>query len=204
VSRLTRSAAALAAAACVNTLSVGAQLRWGTLGRLAGRRAWRLHVALITPGWLLFLCSLPTVRRDPVLRIRRRRRLGLALIGAAGGLWLAAAKQIGGRRVFNADAFGVVAARRTRSGPYRWLRDPIYDSYAVALAGCALFTGNGGYLLLGLESLIVLNILEAAVEARSLEGSRDVIAVAHGLLGRHWRGQLGNMRGYSGLRIERR
>ena len=169
---LTLSAAALAAAACVNTLSVGAQVRRRTFERLAGRRAWQLHVALITPGWLLFLCSLPAVRRDPALAIRRRRTVGLTMIGAAAGLWLAAVKQIGGARVFNADAFGEVPARRTRSGPYRWLRDPIYDSYAMALAGCALFTGSGGYLVLTLESVIVLNLVEAAVEARSFDGSR--------------------------------
>ncbi|MHB8614230.1 MAG: methyltransferase [Candidatus Dormibacteraceae bacterium] len=169
---LALSAAALAAAACVNTLSVGAQVRWRTLERLAGRRAWQLHVALITPGWLLFLCSLPAVRRDPALQIRRRRTVGLTLIGAAAGLWLAAARQIGGARVFNADAFGAVPARRIRAGPYRWLRNPIYDSYAMALAGGAFLTGSGGYLVLTLESLILLNLVEAAVEAGSLDGSR--------------------------------
>jgi len=167
--RLAVSAAALAAAACVNTLSVGAQLRWRTLERLVGKRAWHLHMALITPAWLLFVCSLPAVRRDPRLGIRHRRTLGLTVVGAAAVLWLAAARQLGGARVLNADAFGAVAASRVVSGPYRLLRNPIYDSYALALVGCGLFTGSGGYFLLSLESMIVLNVIEAAVEARSLE-----------------------------------
>ena len=165
---LALSATALAAAACVNTLSVGGQLRWRTHERLAGNGAWRLHLALITPGWLLFVGSLPAVRRDPCLRIRSRRTLGLTVIGAAAVLWLAAARELGGARVLNADAFGQVAPRRVVSGPYRWRRNPIYDSYALALLGCGLFTGRGGYLLLSLESLIVLNLIEAGVEARSL------------------------------------
>lgn len=126
-------------------------------------------MALITPAWLLFACSLPAVRRDPRLGIRHRRTLGLTVVGAGAVLSLAAARQLGGARVLNADALGAVAARRVVSGPYRWRRNPIYDSYAIALAGCALFTGSGGYLLLSLESMIVLNVIEATVEARSLE-----------------------------------
>ena len=167
--RLALSATALATAACVNTLSVGAQLRWRTLERLVGKRAWLLHVALITPAWLLFVGSLPSVRRDPRLGIRRRRTLGLTVVGASALLWLAAARQLGGARVLNGDAFGAVAARRVASGPYRWRRNPIYDSYAMALVGCGLFTGSGGYFLLSLESIIVLNVIEAAVESRSFE-----------------------------------
>ena len=65
--RLALSAAALAAAACVNTPLVGAQLRRRPLERLVGKPAWLMHMALITPAWLLFVGSLPAVRRDPRL-----------------------------------------------------------------------------------------------------------------------------------------
>ena len=72
----------------------------------------------------------------------------------------------------NGDAFGAVTARRIGSGPYRWLRNPIYDSYALALAGWAFVTGAGGYLVLALESLIVLNLVEAGVESRAISRAR--------------------------------
>ncbi len=161
------SAAALAVAAGVNTLSVASQLRWRFLKRLAGQRAWNLHLALITPAWVLFAASLPRVRDDPRLALRPRRRLGLAVLGLGGCLWLAAAREIGMTRVLNGDAFGVAPPRRLRTGPYRWLADPIYDSYALSLWGLAMVTGRGAYACLGLESLIVLNLIEARVESRS-------------------------------------
>lgn len=167
MSSLKLSAAALALAAGVNTLSVASQLRWRYLERLAGRRAWSLHLALITPAWTLFAASLPRLGDDPRLALRPRRRLGLAMLGLGGYLWLASAKEIGMTRVLNGDAFGAAPPRRLRTGPYRWLADPIYDSYALALGGLAMVTGRGAYALLGLESLVVLNFIEARVESRS-------------------------------------
>lgn len=166
--RLAASAAALLIAAGLNTASVGAQLRWQTLERFGKRRAWKLHLALITPPWLLFLASLPGIRTDPRLQFAPRRMLGAAAVLAAAALWLAAVREIGTARVLNGDAFGTAPPRRIVSGPYRLLRNPIYDSYALALAGVAMLTGAGGYLALSLESLVVLNVVEAVVEERAL------------------------------------
>ena len=59
--RLALSAAALLVAAGLKSASVGAQLRWQTLERSGKRRAWRLHLALIAPPWLLFLASPPGI-----------------------------------------------------------------------------------------------------------------------------------------------
>ncbi|MGH7903110.1 MAG: methyltransferase [Candidatus Dormibacteraceae bacterium] len=178
--RLRLSGGALLFAAGLNTASVGAQLRWRALERMAGGHAWQVHLALITPPWLLFLATLPGVRAEAALRFRPRRALGTAFVLAAGGLWLASVRQIGGPRVLNGDAFGAVPVQAVASGPYRRLRHPIYDSYALALAGAALVTGGAGYLALSLESLIVLNLVEAAVEERIVRCPRPVIAVTDG------------------------
>ena len=164
---LRASAAALAVAAGINTLSVACQLRWRFQERIARRRAWKLHLALITPGWLFFAAGLPRLSNDPRMAFRLRRRTGLALVGLAGCLWLAAVREIGMKRVLNGDAFGAVPPRQIRSGPYRWLGDPIYDSYALALAGWAMLAGRGAFALLSLESLIALNLVEAKIERHS-------------------------------------
>ena len=97
------------------------------------------------------------------MRFPPRRTFGAAALIAGVSLWLAAVRQLGTARVLNGAVFGAAPPRRIVSGPYRLLRDPIHDSYALALAGVALLIRAGGYLALSLESLVVLNLVEAAV-----------------------------------------
>ena len=97
------------------------------------------------------------------------RPVGVVLVAAAAVLWLAAFVQLGPTRTANGFFFGRGPAERVDGRLFRWVRNPMYDSYALALVGTAFATANGVYLLLALESYVLLNRMEAPVENRPFE-----------------------------------
>jgi len=156
-----------ALAAAVNTASVAQQQRTAWATRRFGRSAWHAHLLLIAPGWLAFLVSLPGLDRAVVWPLPRRvRPAGWALLAASAGLWLAAYRQLGPERIANGYFFGRGASQPVSGGIFRWLRNPMYDSYALAFAGSALVSANAVYLLVAAESVLLLNFVEAKVENR--------------------------------------
>jgi protein-S-isoprenylcysteine O-methyltransferase Ste14 len=168
---LTMSTFALAAGA--NTASVAVEQRWSLLTRWLGRRGWYVHLGIVVPLWALFLALVPGLGRYVSWPISGRLRpLGTVLLGAAALLWLLAYRQLGGARTANGNIFGHGSRARVDGGVFRILRNPMYDSYALALAGLALRRGNSVYLLLAAESFLLLNQVEARVENRLLGESR--------------------------------
>lgn len=156
-----------ALAAGINTASVALQQKTSIFTRRFGPSAWYVHLAVITPGWLAFLFLVAGVSRHfrwalPDLL----RPAGVALVLAAVALWLIAAIQLGPERIANGHFFERGPRTALGTGLFRWLRNPVYDSYALAFVGVGLASANGVYLLLAGESYLLCNLMEARVENR--------------------------------------
>lgn len=165
--RLLLTMGVFALAAGINTASLAREQDTGWLTRRFGRRAWYAHLLLISPAWMAFLFSLTRV--DPKARWSLPgllRPAGWGLVAASAGLWVAAYRQLGPDRTANGYFFGRGPSEPVTGGIYRWLRDPMYDAYALAFAGGGLATANAVYLLLAAQSVLLLNLLEAGVENR--------------------------------------
>ena len=172
---LLTAAALFAIAAGVNTGSVALQQRGQHLTRRFGRAAWPVHLALITPPWALFLLSVAKLNRRARWPLpAMMRSLGVPVLAAAGLLWTAAFKKLGRARMANGYFFGAADSERVSEGVFRWLENPVYDSYALALVGKALLRADARYLVLAAESLLLLNGLEASVENRPFKRSRSM------------------------------
>lgn len=162
---LLSTAALFAIAAGVNTGSVALQQRGQHLTRHFGQAAWPAHLALITPPWALFLLSLSKLDRRARWPLPERMRfLGVPVLAAAVLLWTAAFKKLGPARMANGSFFGAADSERVSEGVFRWLENPVYDGYALALVGQALLRADARYLVLAAESVLLLNGLEARVE----------------------------------------
>ena len=175
--RLALTAAVFALAVAVNTGSVAAQQRGAHLTRRFGRCVWEAHLALIAPAWLAFLALLPRAGRGVCWRLPTwARPVGWAMLAAATALWALAYRRLGFVRMANGDLFGRAAPLRLEDGVFACLRDPMYDSYGLALAGAGLASGNPAYLALAAESVLLLNGLEARVERAALPDAERVQA----------------------------
>lgn len=156
-----------AVAAGINTGSVVLQRRNGFLTRRFGARGWYLHLALITPGWVVFLILLARIGNHVRWPLPSALRpVGVVLLLMSSGTWLWAFAQLGPERVANGYFFGRGPREPVEGGLFRQLRNPMYDSYLVALVGLALFRAKAVYLVLALESYLLLNLMEARVENR--------------------------------------
>lgn len=163
--RLFLALAMFALAAGVNSASVAWQQRTRVFTRRFGRRGWYVHLALIIPPWLGFFLALPGLSRAVRWSLPQRLRpLGWPILGAALTIWLLAYAKLGLARTANASVFERASQEPVTGGIYRWLREPMYDSYALAFVGQALLSANAVYLLLAAESFVLLNLVEARVE----------------------------------------
>lgn len=164
-----------AIAAGVNTGTVALQQRGQHLTRCFGQAAWRVHLALITPPWALFLFSLVKLDRRSRWRLPAQMRpLGTPVLAAAGLLWTLAFKKLGPARMANGYFFGAANSQPVTDGVFHWLENPVYDSYALALVGQALLRADARFLVLAAESVLLLNGLEARVENRPFRRKRSV------------------------------
>lgn len=161
---------AFAAAAGANTVSVMIQQSRQVLTRRFGRRGWYVHLALTAPLWGVFVYLLSGLGRHVIWPLPASLRpAGVALLVVGAALWLAAFVQLGPERTANGFFFGRGPAEPVTSRLFARLRNPMYDSYALAFVGLACTRANGAYLLLALESYLLLNVVEASVENRPFE-----------------------------------
>ena len=156
-----------AVAVAINTGSVALQQRTQYLSRRFGTRAWHVHLGLVTAAWAAFLLTLI----DHGVHVRwtlphALRPAGLAVLAVSAALWLWAFAQLGVKRLANGNFFGRGPSAAVRGGPFRWLRNPMYDSYALAFVGMGLVTNNAAFFVLAAESYLLLNVIEARVENR--------------------------------------
>lgn len=157
-------------AAAVNSGNLWAEHHHRLLSRGFGSHAWHVHLATTTACWYLAVRRIDhlggAARRPPPTS---RRRLGQALTLIASGLWLSGFEQLGPARLANSQFFGHRGSPALRGGTYRLLKNPIYDAYALGLVALALRRGSAAHLVLAAESYLLLNVVEAAVEAAPFE-----------------------------------
>ncbi len=167
---LLQSMAVFALAAGINTASVALQLRTGLLTRRYASKAWYVHLAIVTPGWLLFLYPVSTLGRHRGWPLPEQLRpAGLSIVVVSSALWLWTFAKLGAERTANGNIFGRGSNEPVDTGPFRYLENPMYDSYILAFAGLALWKANAQYLLLALESYVLLNLVEASVENKVIK-----------------------------------
>jgi len=163
-----------AMASGINTASVLFEQRNRWLTSRFGARAWPVHMAIITPGWVAFLTfetllgnwvhwDLPEVLRPA----------GVVRAIGAGALFAASILQLGIRKTFNGYFFASTDSAPVSGGIFRWLANPMYDSFWLAFVGIALFRANAIYLVLAAASYLLLNRCEATVENRPFSPSRS-------------------------------
>jgi protein-S-isoprenylcysteine O-methyltransferase Ste14 len=154
-----------AVAVGVNAGSVALQQRTQLFTRRFGARAWHVHLGLVTAAWAAFVLTLI----DHGVHVRwtlphALHPAGVAVLAVSAALWLWAFAHLGPQRLANGYFFGRGPSAAVRSGPFRWLRNPMYDSYALAFVGVGLVTNNAAFFVLAAESYLLLNIIEARVE----------------------------------------
>lgn len=162
---LTTSVFAMAAG--FNTLSVAWQQKRHWFTRRFGKQAWYVHLALTTPIWGLFLVlqgRLGSQVHWPVAPELKPAGVALWAVGVA--LLLATSWQLGLTRTFNGYFFGRGRKEPVNGGVFRWLRNPMYDSFCILFVAEAFWLGNAVYLVLAAESFLLLNQIEARVENR--------------------------------------
>ncbi|MEX2586717.1 MAG: methyltransferase [Actinomycetota bacterium] len=161
------TAVAFVLAAGINTASVAVQSRTGVLTRWFGARAWYVHLGITLPAWGAFLFLLVDLGRH--VRWPLPEELvgaGVFLLCASAALWVVTFVQLGPERVANGYFFGRGPTEAVEGGVFRWLRNPMYDSYLMAFLGLALFKANAVYLIMAAESYLLFNVIEARVENR--------------------------------------
>jgi len=171
--RLLLTMLAFAVATGVNTASVEIQQRRQWLTRCFKDWGWYVHLALIAPGYLWFfslLRGLGSQARWPLPRTLRRLGMPLGLLAAA--LGLGALGQLGPAGALDGYFFGRSKPNRVSGGVFRWLRNPMYDSYVLAFVAAACRKQNAVHLLLAAESFVLLNLIEASVENRPFQETR--------------------------------
>ncbi len=159
-----------ALATAINTASIALQQKCGLPSRLFRKGDWFAHLALVTPAWvwcLVLLRRLGQHVRWPLPEMLHL--LGLPVLGAGVILFLFAFRELGFAAAANGYFFGRTPKTPVRSGVFRVLKNPIYDSYAIGLAGVALLSANAVYLLVAAESVLLLNQVEARVENQPFE-----------------------------------
>ena len=157
--------AIFAFAAGVNTGSVAFQQRTRWLTRRFGRGAWWVHMAVVVPGWALFLYVEIKLGRHLVWPLPVvLRPLGWGLFALAAVLFVASFGQLGLRRTFNGYFFDSGSPKLVSGAIYRWLENPMYDGFWISFVGLALIQANAAYLVLAAASYLLLNRCEAKIE----------------------------------------
>lgn len=163
---------AFALASAVNTASQVLEARSGFLRRRFGaRRAWGIHLALIAPGWTAFFVLLSRLGEPLGWPLPESAWVIGPLVVAVGvALSGTALVQLGPVATLNGRVFGVGRREIVRAGAFAWLESPMYDGFALMFAGTGLWGTNSAHLVLAVASYVILNLGEARVENRLLDG----------------------------------
>lgn len=102
-----------------------------------------IHIGLAASARLGLVVSLRGLGNQVCWRLPGWvRPLGRPMLAVAGLLWLAAFRKLGGATVANGNFFGRGRRSAAGNGIFRLLRNPMYDSYALALVGLGLRQAN--------------------------------------------------------------
>lgn len=145
----------------INSGSVFAQRRFAFYNRW-NNYGWLVHILTILPFWVIFIYLLINLNSYYLLQFRAVPIVGYIFSALATLLFSLAIREIGWQSLLNGNWFG--RGRIARVGIFRFLKDPMYDSYLLGFIGAALVGGNAAYFIIALESYIGLNIIEGRVE----------------------------------------
>ncbi|MBS4728293.1 hypothetical protein MSM1_08030 [Mycobacterium sp. SM1] len=138
-----------------------AQRRFGFYNRWRNS-SWLLHSLAILPFWSSSIYLLVNLNRHYLLRFQGVPLIGYTFFSLAILLFVLAIREIGWQSLFNGNWFG--RGRISHAGVFKFVKNPIYDSYLLAFIGAGLAGGNTAYFVIALESYVGLNIIEAKVE----------------------------------------
>ncbi|WP_343602214.1 methyltransferase [Mycobacterium sp.] len=153
----------------VNSGSVFVQKRFEFYNR-RHINGWLLHSLVILPCWAIFVYLLVNLNSHYLLRFPAVPVVGYIFFALATLLFGLAIREIGWQSLANGNWFG--RGKMAHVGIFKFLKNPIYDSYLLAFIGVALTRGNAAYLVIALESYIGLNVIETRLE--QVQESQDV------------------------------
>lgn len=145
----------------INSASVYAQKYFRLYDRY--KMGWLWHSLVILPAWILFVYLLISLNNHYVFQFNGSMVGGYIIFIVATLLFGFAINTIGLQSLANGNFFG--RGIITNSGPFRLLKNPIYDSYFLVFIGLALIGSNAAYFIIALESFVGLNILESHIES---------------------------------------
>ena len=153
------------------------QQRSATLSRWWGGRAFAIYNLITLIPWVAFLLTYVTLQfeQHPTLPWSSLwlQVIGgfLALSGAVLALWVA--RLFGPARLNGLRHFiGATDEERIGYGPFRWIDNPMYTGYFLILMGIALWQNSLYDLIIALESLLLLNGVQARIENSGLSRGR--------------------------------
>lgn len=144
----------------VNSTSVYLQKHRGIYTRC--KHGMYVHGLVITPAWILFVLLLSGLNRHNTVNIPHTGVAGPFFVFIAILLFVAAISKIGTQALLNGNFFQKVEIVNT--GMYRYVKNPIYDSYALLFIGLGLTLHNGSFLIIAAVSLLGLNCIESKIE----------------------------------------
>ncbi|GAC1387419.1 MAG: hypothetical protein NVS1B7_1220 [Candidatus Saccharimonadales bacterium] len=147
---------ALPAAIAVNAISVYLQKSRNFYTKKFADHAWLVHRIIISIFWGLAVLAGFGLAYSPWKYSKTNVPLGALLMTVAVVLFVLAIKQIGSQALGNGNFFG--QKLRNLGGIYRYLKNPIYLSYAVWYVGLTFVTQKKTFLLMALIVIIGLRV----------------------------------------------
>ncbi len=153
------------------------QQRSGSLSDWWGARAFSIYNFVTLAPWAAFLLFYGTLQFEeyPPLPWSSLwlQALGVVLVlsGAVLALWVATLfgpARLNGLRHFTC----ATKEERIVTGPFRWIDNPMYTGYFLILMGIALWQNSLYDLVIALESLLLLNGVQARIENSGLSRGR--------------------------------
>ncbi len=130
-------------------------LRWG-------KNAYLVHSVVITAVWGGFIATEFLANATTWRFSHTSPAVGLSIMVVALAIFVAALTQIGGNALANGNFFHYPI--RKLGGVYRYIKEPIYWSYAAWFFGLALLTGMKVFLVYVIITIIGLVWFESWVE----------------------------------------
>ena len=150
------------AAVTVNSVSVYAQKDNKTYDKF--RHGLLIHTLVITPFWAFFIAMVGGLNQAVNIVIPSIPGIGLVLIIVAASMLGLSIKEVGAQALVNGNFFSKKTTVHSKSGIYKFLRDPIYDGYFVMFIGYGLFYANAAFFVLATLSFLGLNVIESHIE----------------------------------------
>lgn len=123
-----------------------------------------IHATIISVFWLIFVAFLSQLNLYSSIVLPLWPIVGYGLAASADILFAVSISAIGSGSLINANFFH--DAKVVSSSIYRYLKNPIYDSYALFFVALGFLYGNGSYIVIAVASFIGLNIIESNIERR--------------------------------------